>query len=308
MSNSILITGGSGFLGYALAKQLKKKGFEVYGIGRSTKKNIKYNALHEVYEAYLELDLTETNLNKFKGKHFDAIIHCANNTSISQSFLKPNIDYDSSVSSTKELLNFIKKLQPNTYLVYPSSAAVYGEHTDSPILESSKKNPISPYGKNKLLVEKILIDFNKNVKTKIGIIRFFSIFGPGQKKQLIWDAANKISDQKNISTFFGTGNETRDFIYIEDAIEIIIKLVTLKKEFLIVNGANGERTPIKKILELIKNEINPSSKIIFNNQNKQGDPIFFHADITELSKLKYKPKFSLEDGIKKFCNWYKDIS
>ena len=307
MSNSILITGGSGFLGYALARQLKKKGFEVFGIGRPTK-NIKYNALHEVFDEYLELDLTETNLNNFKGKHFDAIIHCANNTSISQSFLNPNIDYDSSVSPTQELLNFIKKLQPNTYLVYPSSAAVYGEHIDSPILESSKKNPISPYGKNKLLVEKILIDFNKNVKTKIGIIRFFSIFGPGQKKQLIWDAANKICDQNNLPTFFGTGNETRDFIFIEDAIELIIKLVSLKKEFLIVNGGTGVRTPIKKVLELMREELNPSSRIVFNNKNKLGDPIFFHADITELSKLNFVPKFSLEDGIKKFSNWYKELS
>lgn len=304
MKKTILITGGSGFLGFSLAKKFHQIGYEVFGIGRKSK-STDSELLSSVFDDFIENEISYKALSNLASYKFDAIIHCASNTSISKSLELPKYDYDSSVSSTKELLDFVKMYQKNCLLIFPSSAAVYGEHPDKPIDESSNLNPISPYGKNKLRVEGLLKKY-RNI-CNINIIRFFSIYGPGQKKMLIWDAANKITKNTNVTSFFGHGTETRDFIYIDDAIDLILGLINLKKNFLVINGASGKRTTTREILSLLKKELNPKFKIQFNNQKRKGDPNFFHADISKLGRYGLLPKHELEDGIKKFANWYKSL-
>ena len=108
----------------------------------------------------------------------------------------------------------------DSQLVIPSSAAVYGQKNEKSISVHDVLNPVSPYGNHKRICETLSKFYSNYYKLRISIIRLFSLYGPGLKKQLLWDACNKIYSGDQI--YSGTGLEKRDWIYIEDAINLIL--------------------------------------------------------------------------------------
>ena len=107
---------------------------------------------------------------------------------------------------------------PKAQLIYPSSPAVQGEHTNTPIKEDYVGKPASPYGYHKKIVEDLCQSYSEKYSLKISVVRLFSVYGNGLKKQLLWDAYNKIRYSSKEVEFWGTGEETRDFIHIEDVL------------------------------------------------------------------------------------------
>ena len=176
----ILITGVFGFVGNNIFLHLKKR-FNVLGIGR--KKNSKV----KIYNQLINKKVTKTNLVNLNFLP-DIILHCAGSSSVIQSYKNKKLDYKKNVETTKEIIKFIEYLKIKPRIVFFSSAAVYGNHCNK---IKKKTKPISPYGKNKLLSEKILLKKSKKLKFKLNILRFYSIYGRGLKKQLIWDFAKK---------------------------------------------------------------------------------------------------------------------
>ena len=166
-NKKILILGGYGFLGNALYKSLKDNCF-TYRFGQYSKKKISI-----------------FNLKKIK-KHFNVIIHCAGGSSVNESIKNPKKDFNKTVGSTKALIKFIKLKKINPTIIYISSPAVFGNS-----IKKKTIHPISPYGKNKLISEKLLLNFAKEKKLKLYIVRFFSLYGEGLKKQLLWDVLCK---------------------------------------------------------------------------------------------------------------------
>lgn len=306
MKKNALITGGSGFLGMAAAKYFKDQEYEIYGIGRKNSFN-KNELLEENFKDFIESNLTNKALNNFSNVKFDLILNCASNSSISNSINNPGMDYDHSVKSIDALIEFIDIYQSDTNLIFPSSAAVYGEVENRPIPEENEKKPISPYGINKLISENKIIEFGKSKNLKVDVIRFFSLYGPNQRKQILWDAANKFSQNNDIVEFSGDGNETRDFIFISDAMKIINLVHLNKSNSFIVNGGTGKCVKIIEVLKSLQDIMGSKSKLTFNGKSRLGDPRFFNADITNLGNLGFKQKVTLSDGLKIFYNWFKEI-
>ena len=181
-----------------------------------------------------------------------------------------------------------------------SSAAVYKSN-------SNLLKPISTYGKHKLKAERYL---KKNLSKKINliIIRFFSIYGEGLKKQLLWDTCNKINSDKKLD-FFGTGNEKRSWIHISDAIDIMFTSIKKNRQqiFVIDGHANNvfkNSEIINKVLKCfkIKNKIKLKNKKTFYSPNIQV------SRCKKLQKWGWKPKVNLDQGIKKYTTWYKKIN
>jgi UDP-glucose 4-epimerase len=299
--DTVLITGGFGFLGRAVARKLKKLGFRVIGLGRGHWAPEEAQA--RGFDVWLNAGVTLSSLMTLK-ENFDLIVHCAGNGSVGYSLTNPLQDFNKTVQSTMDLLEYVRLTKSGALIIYPSSAGVYGAKADAPIKETDDLNPISPYGVHKRVAEELLASYVRNFGVKVAVIRFFSIFGPGLTKQLLWDACVKLrSAGESPAIFWGTGEETRDWIFSDDAADLIVAVSKKDHSYTILNGAGGVRTTVKETLTELRHALNRNVEFEFNNMVREGDPRFYHADVSKSVALGWKPSISLAEGIARYVTW-----
>jgi UDP-glucose 4-epimerase len=301
MQKTVLITGGFGFLGRAVAHKFKQLGFCVVGIGRGRWSN--EDALEHGFDTWLDASISMSSLMTLH-ENIDLVVHCAGNGSVGYSLVNPLQDFYKTVHGTAELLEFLRVTKSKALLVYPSSAGVYGAKDDMPIKESDALNPISPYGYHKKITEDLLTSYSENYGIRVAVIRFFSIYGPGLTKQLMWDASTKLRAAKDdTAVFWGTGEETRDWISSDDAAELVAVVSRSPERFIFLNGASGQRVTVRQTLELLKNALCVDTEIVFNGIVREGDPRFYHADMCQTLAIGWKPSMSLIEGIRNYVEW-----
>lgn len=291
----ILIIGSKGFIGSAALNFYFHNNYVVFGcdiVNDYTSEN------------YFQIDATNSDFHQiFKSYDFDVCINCSGAASVPQSLQNPLRDFTLNTYNVAKLLEAIKEYQPNCKFVNLSSAAVYGNPIELPIKESSICNPISPYGIHKKFAEELCTEYQEYFNLKTCNVRIFSAFGNGLKKQLIWDLYQKFKTHTSIE-LFGTGEETRDFIHIDDIISALTYIINngdFKGEN--YNIANGQEIKIKDIAKLFAKLTGSQKTIIFNQQQKEGDPIFWRADITKIKSFGYEQKISIEEGLRKYIQW-----
>jgi len=291
----ILIIGSKGFIGTAAYNFYQEKKHTVFGcdiVNDYTSEN------------YFQIDATNSDFHQIFQTHtFDVCINCSGAASVPQSLQNPLRDFTLNTYNVAKLLEAIKEYQPSCKFINLSSAAVYGNPENLPIRESGNCNPISPYGIHKKFAEELCTEYQSYFGLKTCNVRIFSAFGNGLKKQLIWDLFLKFKKQNTIE-LFGTGEETRDFIHVDDiifAVDCIINKADFKGEN--YNIANGEETKIKDIAELFVKLTGSQKPIIFNQVQKEGDPIFWRADISKIKSFGYKQKISIEEGLRNYIKW-----
>ncbi len=294
---NILVTGGAGFIGTHLVSNLLRNNFKVRifeDFSNSKKESISH--LIDLGVEIIEGDITNLTEILEASKDQEVIIHLAAIISVEESIRNPKRTFEVNVQGTKNILeackqNNIKKL------VVASSSAVYGESSENQKLtENSDLNPISPYGESKLRMEQEINNFVTKNKINVIILRFFNIFGIGQSSEyagVITKFADRIRENKS-PEIFGDGNQTRDFVSVNDVVNSIIISISIKNTG-IYNIASGKVITIKdlanKMIELSGKTLN-----ITFRPAKKGDIKFSQADIT-LAKtiLKYSPKFELNE-------------
>ena len=289
----ILITGAQGFVGSNLFLGLKKD-YKIIGIGRKNKNFISRD------KRIVEKKITYKNLVSLSFEP-ELIIHCAGSGSVSRSIQDQKLDYDKNVNTTKELIYFISNLKNKPKVIVFSSAAVYG---NSCTKNKKKLKPISPYGKNKLRSENIFIKKSKKIKFQLTILRFYSIYGAGLKKQLIWDACKKIKYKKNY--FFGTGEEIRSWINIKDVINFINFLIKKNlKNNKILDVSSNIIIKNKTLLTMLFKLSNFKEKPIFNNLKKRGDPKKQIFNNHRLKVFGWSCKIKLLNGLNEYIKWFR---
>ncbi len=301
MKEKVIITGVNGFIGKALAELFIQEGFDVIGIDIYP-----VSMIHEItyYQKNLKKDDIKSILKKIVPHYF---IHCAGVANVNDSVIYPERDLIDNVFMTQKVLYQILDSNVECCFVYLSSAAVYGQARKLPIHENSNLEPISPYALHKQMAENLCTYFRKQHKMNIKILRIFSAYGPGLKKQLFWDMGKKIS-QFNKLELFGTGAESRDFIYITDLARAIL-CVVMHYDSSIINIASGIETTIKQAATIFTKKWGSSNDIIcFNQVSRIGNPVNWKADITRLNKLGFTCSVSLETGIEKYVNWFKEVN
>ena len=302
MAKTVLITGGYGFLGRAVARKLRHHGYKVIGLGRG--RWSPEEALAHGFDSWFDASVNMASLMGLQ-ESFDLVVHCGGNGSVGYSLEHPLQDFEKTVQGSIELLEYLRVTKSRARLVYPSSAGVYGAKDDAPIRVADAMNPISPYGYHKRIVEELLESYSRSYGIRVGIIRFFSIYGPGLTKQLLWDASTKLRTASGgAATFWGTGDETRDWISSEDAAELVLAVAQSDSDFLVVNGASGQRSTVKHVLELLKHALDANAEVRFNGAVREGDPRFYHADISETLALGWRPAVTLEKGIEQYARWF----
>lgn len=296
---SVLITGVAGFLGSHCANFFKKLGWRVDGIDPFV---TRFSAtINSLINDDLSLDL----LKKIGKKH-DLIVHCAGSGSVAYSKDFPYNDFKTNVDPLLSVLEYMRLYNTGAKLVFPSSAAVYGSKEDRPLKEEEALKPISPYGFHKKIAEELCESYVINFKIKVSIIRFFSLYGIGLEKQLIWDACNRMSSINGDIVFSGTGDETRDWIHIDDAVSLILAIFNQGKDFEIVNGGSGAKSSVRNVLTIIARELVSNRPIIFNGTTREGDPNHYQADISKARAMNWSPGKELSQGIKEYIHWFKE--
>jgi UDP-glucose 4-epimerase len=299
----ILVTGAYGFLGRNVAKEYKKQGNYVAGIGHGKWDKDEYSkwGIDDWYETTITFEAL-VNINH----KFDIIVHCGGSGAVGFSWVNPFEDFQKSVQSTLFILEYIRLRNIKCKFIYPSSPAVQGNLDHIQIREEMISTPVSPYGFHKKIAEEICLSYHNNFNINIGIIRYFSIYGNGLQKQLLWDACKKI-DKLDSVVFFGTGSETRDWIHVSDAVALLYAFSLKFDGYEVINGGSGIETSIKDIIEMLNKNFGKSINIEFNGVVREGDPMHFWADISKTESLNWKPLVCIEDGISEYVKYFKAI-
>jgi len=293
----ILVIGSRGFIGSHCYEYFRNKGYETYGC------DIFPDASNKNY-FFIQPGSADYS-TAFQHISFDACINASGSASVGLSLQYPEKDYELNVLNVKKILEAIQSFNPQCKFVNLSSAAVYGNPETLPIKETSRLQPISPYGKNKLSSEKVLKEYHEKYGIGTCSLRIFSAYGPGLKKQILWDIYQK-AIQNNLVTLFGTGKESRDFIYISDivrAIECIVLNAPFRAEP--VNVASGFETTIEEVARLFIKYFNNKLTLSFTGVIKEGDPQNWVADISVLKNLGFVAAVNTEQGIASYIDWLK---
>jgi UDP-glucose 4-epimerase len=289
----IIITGGAGFIGKHLVNYLLDKGNVITifdNFSNSEENSMGYFIKNGVKVINGDIRKFEEILKETENQ--DILIHLAAKISVSESILNPSETFEVNVDGTKNVLEACKRSNIKKVII-ASSAAVYGESVPKiKLKENTKTNPISPYGKSKLIMEQ---EIRKNNINCI-ILRFFNIFGIGQTPEyagVITKFIEMISTNKPLE-IFGDGMQTRDFVSINDVVESIYDAIKNGKNGT-YNIASGKAITIN---ELAKFMISLSRKDleIHHISEKHGNIRYSEADISlAKSKIKYVPKLGLNE-------------
>lgn len=289
----ILIIGSKGFIGSHCEVYFRDK-HQIY----SCDVVVDYEA-----ERYFQIDATNASYEAvFEAASYDVCINCSGAANVQDSITNPQRDFQLNTNNVFKQLDALRKYNPHCKYINLSSAAVYGNPKYLPIDEQHPINPISPYGVHKKIAEQICNEFYHQYKVATVSLRIFSAYGPGLKKQLFWDLYKK-SSLANV-LLFGTGQESRDFIYISDVVKAI-DMIIHHHEFsgTVINVANGIEWTIAEVANHFFSSMSPAITYSFSGEERKGDPSNWVADISKLKSLGYTNGVSLEEGINKYWKW-----
>jgi len=290
LKNNILIVGGTGFIGYHLAKKSLKKGWQVTSISSRPPRKKRY--LPKV--KYILCDITKKkSLKKNIRKPFNYVVNLGGY--VDHSNRKKT--FESHYIGCKNLAEIFLKKAPSAFIQMGSSIE-YG-NVKSPQKENAKCNPKSVYGQAKLLSSIHLIDLFKKQKFPSTILRLYQAYGPRQDLNRFIPIIIS-SCIKNKKFPCSKGNQLRDFLYIDDVVDAILKSLTNKNaRGQIINLGSGKPRIIKNIIEYIK-KILKGGYPLFGKIKLRKDEIFkVYPDINKAkNKINWRPKISFQKGLK----------
>ncbi|MFH2008151.1 MAG: NAD(P)-dependent oxidoreductase [bacterium] len=301
----IWVSGAAGFLGRHVAAAFREAGWTVSGIDVAPQDPADALAVAHWYaegtgEAALEY-LATHGLP-------DCIFHAAGGGTVAYSYDQPHEDFDLSVRATAQMLEFLRKNAPGATLVVPSSAAVYGTCPAEPLAEHRAPAPMSPYGRHKLMAEQLCARASETFGLRTIAIRYFSLYGAALRKQLLWDLGGKATGADGAVELYGTGEETRDLLHVEDAARLALLLVQRQDgASMVVNGGTGRALTIHRIATGLLEALGLALDVRFNGVERAGDPKHYQADVSLAESLGFCPAISFEEGIREYARWFRSI-
>ncbi|XOB40753.1 MAG: NAD-dependent epimerase/dehydratase family protein [Candidatus Nealsonbacteria bacterium] len=311
--SKILVSGGAGFIASHLTDKLIEQGHQVIVIDNlSTGKKENLNPKAKFYE----LDICDSKISQiFKKEKPETIFHFAAQIDIRKSVKDPIEDAKINILGSLNILqNFIIVNQPNQYksavpkIIFASSGgAIYGDTDVIPTPENHLENPESPYGIEKLAIEKYLNFYKKTYGLDYVSLRFSNVYGPRQNSKgeagVIAIFCDKMLRNEKV-VINGDGEQTRDFVYVDDVVEAALSAIKKEKSG-IYNIGIAKETSINEIFRKIKELTNSDCQEI-HGPIKSGEQKRSCLDFSKIKKaLNWQPKYSLEKGLKETISWFK---
>lgn len=310
----ILVTGCAGFIGSHVTEALLKRGDSVIGIDnlndyydvKKKEKNLEILKKHKDFNFYKENIRNYEELKKiFEKEKPEKVVHIAARAGVRPSIKDPLLYHDVNVRGTLNLLDLAKDYKVKSF-VFASSSSVYGNQKKIPFSETDDvSNPISPYAATKKAAELLCHTYHHLYNMKITCLRFFTVYGPrGRPDMAPYKFTKLIMGGKPIPKY-GDGTTKRDYTYVTDIVKGVIAAVDKELDFEIVNLGNNRPIELNEFIRVIE-RVTGKKAIINQMPMQQGDVNITYANITKAQKLLgYKPETSIEEGMKKFVEWYK---
>jgi nucleoside-diphosphate-sugar epimerase len=279
----ILTIGISGFIGGSFGRYAAQLGHEVMGSSRQKQSSKEWSGL---YTPANDSDELRELIHDFRP---DVVVNAAGTASVGASVEDPLNDFRGSVQTCADVLDAVRRSGIRPLVVVPSSAAVYGNPASLPVSEDAALQPISPYGFHKVMCELLAREYAECFGLHVLVCRFFSVFGPAQRRLLVWELYQQLSGQEPIAWLNGTGNETRDFLYIDDLNAALLGLIDSFRRsdinYVSVNVAAGVETGVLQLAEMIRDFIAPEKEIRCRGNLHRNDPLRWRADVSKLQSL-----------------------
>ncbi len=317
----ILVTGGAGYIGSVLVRELKNKGFEVVILD-----NLSYGHAKAVQDFRLEkIDLVtgKEELDKLlSSEKFDGVVHMASFIQMGESYKNPGKYYLNNVGG---FINLLESMAKNGLLkiVLSSSAGVYGNPVSLPIKEDDPKNPLNPYGETKYIMERMLEDYDAAYNLKSISLRYFNAAGAvldgsigedhPEESHLVPNVIKAAMDDAEF-TLFGDDYDTpdgtciRDYIHVQDLAEnhsLALQKLISGGQSSVYNVGIGHGYSNKEVIDTIKTVTGMNVKVN-TAPRRPGDASELVADIGKIQKeLGWTPKYTLEDIVKSAYLWHK---
>lgn len=293
------ITGINGFIGRHLAAALAHGGDAVAGIGFADPEP---PPVREVEIGAVEA----TGLDRLLRRTGPPAVlyHLAGGSSVAASVSDPAEDHRRTVAATGQLLDWLRRRSPATRLVLVSSAAVYGADHPGAIREDAVLTPMSPYGRHKLLAEERV---RQTSGLHAGIVRLFSVYGPGLRRQLVWDLCRRLSDGEHPLTIGGSGDELRDWLHVTDACRLLIEAGAHATDACpVVNGGSGQGLRVRAVAEEICAVWGLPRAVRCTGEVRPGDPPSLVADVALAARWGWTPQRRFADGLRETVAWCRD--
>lgn len=339
----ILITGAAGFVGYHLSKHLLSQGHTIVGVdavndyydvalkwGRLADLGITSGSSKST--VYTEFTFHHTDIcnydalqDIFDKEGFDYIVHLAAQAGVRYSIENPNAYIQSNINGFINILELARKHKPK-HLIFASSSSVYGLNSKMPFATSDHTDhPVSLYAATKKSNEMMAHAYAQLYNIPCSGLRFFTVYGPwGRPDMAYFGFTNKIFADQPIDVF-NNGNLMRDFTYIDDIVEGISRLITLPPQpnpdfdtdnpnpasssapYKIYNIGNNQPQKLIDFITILENAIGKKTKLNYKPM-QPGDVYATYADVSDLTEVTgFAPRTSLETGLQKFAEWYKDF-
>jgi UDP-glucose 4-epimerase len=300
-----IVTGCLGFLGSSIVRELTTGSWAVHGLDRSPLDP--ENGIADFLRSYRQQALPGPTLGQWLTDLSPAmVIHAAGPASVPASIANPLGDFTDSVAALYQLLEDLRRHSPESRLVFLSSAAVYGDPVSLPVSEGAPRTPLSPYGFHKQLCEQLLEESFRRYGLHSCSARIFSAYGPGLRRQVLWDFCGKARRNREVC-LFGEGNESRDFIHARDIARALATLTEHARfEAEQYNVASGSETCIRDLTRLLADALGERTEVIFDGRRRAGDPLRWCADISRIRSLGFSPQVSLQEGVCEYARWYLD--
>lgn len=332
MTDKVLITGAAGFIGFHLSQRLMREGFSVIGIDNLNDyydpalKQMRLAALRKTQKEaiadfeFLEMDLAnrEAITDLFAAGNFDVVVNLAAQAGVRYSLENPHAYADANLTGFLNILEGCRRNRPK-HLIFASSSSVYGMNAKTPFsVDDNTDYPISLYAATKKSNELMAHAYAHLYETPTTGLRFFTVYGPYGRPDMAYFKFTKAILEGQPIDVYNNGVMQRDFTYIDDIIEGIVRLMPktpdIKKPdtsnaeapFKVYNIGNNNPVELSRFIAAIEAATGIEAKR--NNLPMQaGDVPITYADVDALmADVGFKPDTSIEEGIERFVHWYRE--
>jgi len=293
----VLVTGGAGFIGSHLVRELVFRGYEVRVLD-----NLSRGSLQNIRDILSSVELVVRDIRDYEAVEkavsgMDAVVHLAALTDVEESLREPNLYAEVNVVGTLNLARASRKVDS---FIYASSSAVYGDPVKIPIPEDHPLRPKSPYGASKASGELYLMSYSKIYGFRPVILRIFNVYGPRQSTSysgVIIEFIRRALRGEPL-VIYGTGEQTRDFIYVSDVVQAIVCALKSRTSG-VFNIGSGEATRILDLANEVLRILGLGNVGLVHEETRPEDIVHSVADITRARReLGFKPSIPLHVGLR----------
>ena len=311
---TILVTGGAGFIGSHVIERLLAEGSRVVCLDNfdsfydpAVKRANLASAQKKSSFRLIEGDIRDESVlaGLFREERIEAVFHAAARAGVRPSIQDPVLYHDVNVHGTTRLLEAARSAKIKNF-VFASSSSVYGVANRTPFSEEDPADfPISPYAATKRAGELLCYTYHHLYGLPVTCLRFFTIYGPRQRPEMAIHKFTRLIDSGRPVPVFGDGTSRRDYTYISDVVEGVIRALAKPQPYEILNIGGSQTTGLRDLVAKIETVLGKAARIEAMPPQAGDVPLTF-ADVGKARRLLgYEPRTMIDEGLKKFVEWYR---